>query len=159
MASATGKEDDSSWFTVRMKHPMSLDALLQLDTSTLIAEMARLEDSIQRLVRSNLDILQFLQDEEAQSDPDSNLPLIEARDENLVTIETQKERIEMIKWCITRKTRRNGADNPHYQLDYSDSSAPSTSSPVHPIQPNLNPNSSRREDQSSGLSGDNGISL
>ena len=86
MASATGKENDSSWFTVRMKHPMSLDALLQLDTSTLIAEMARLEDSIQRLVRSNLDILQFLQDEEAQSDPDSNLPLIEARDENLVTM-------------------------------------------------------------------------
>ncbi|KNZ44155.1 hypothetical protein VP01_945g4 [Puccinia sorghi] len=156
---ASGRKENEECFSVRMKHPTSLNVLLQLDTATLLAEMARLEDSIQRLVRSNLDILQFLQDEQDQSDPDSNLPLIEARDENLVTIETQKERIEMIKWCITRKTRRNGDDNPHYQLDYPHS-APQTSSPVHPIQPILNSNSTRREEQSSGFGNEgSGISL
>ncbi|PLW04914.1 hypothetical protein PCANC_27734 [Puccinia coronata f. sp. avenae] len=148
------KQENHDEFKVRMKQPTTIDRLLELDVAALISEIRRLEDSVERLVRSNQEIWEFL--EEDGSDAESNHALVEAREENLVTIETQKERIEMIKWCVARKTRRDGVDNPHYQLSHPHS----TSSPAGPIPTISTPEDSMPEaSHLSGVGGEAGISL
>ncbi|EFP74100.1 hypothetical protein PGT21_036700 [Puccinia graminis f. sp. tritici] len=144
-------------FQVRLKQPMSIDVLLELDLGTLANEIGRLEDSIERLIRSNEEMVEF--EDECGSDLEARETFKEARAENLVTIETQKERIEMIKWCIRRKTRRNGADNTHYHVNHPDSTV-KTGSTVPPVHILVNGDSSLTvANQSTGLDADNGISL
>ncbi|PLW53458.1 hypothetical protein PCANC_06012 [Puccinia coronata f. sp. avenae] len=73
-----------------MKQPTRINRLLELDVAALIREIGRLEDLVEQLVWSNQEILDYL--EEDGSDAESNHALVEAWEENLVTIETQKER-------------------------------------------------------------------
>jgi hypothetical protein len=65
-----------------MKQPTMIDQLLELDVAALmISEIGRLEDLVERLVRSNQEILDYL--EEDGSGAESNYALVEAK-ENLV---------------------------------------------------------------------------
>ncbi|OAV91910.1 hypothetical protein PTTG_02623 [Puccinia triticina 1-1 BBBD Race 1] len=144
-------------FQVRLKQPMSIDKLLELDVGTLASEIGRLEDSIARLIQSNQEMLEY--EDECGSDPEARETFKEAREENLVTIETQKERIEMIKWCIRRKTQRDGVDNAHYHVNHSDPPVKrgTTASPAHFIA--TGDNIMTEDDESTGLDPDDGINL
>ncbi|KAI7962039.1 hypothetical protein MJO28_000133 [Puccinia striiformis f. sp. tritici] len=144
-------------FKVRLQQPMSIDQLLELDLGTLSSEISRLEHSIDRLIISNEEMLEY--EDECGSDLESKDTFKEAREENLVTIETQKERIQMIKWCIRRKTQRNGVDNPHYHLNSLDSSPKiiSSASPVQLVPSQDTPMTG--ENLPTRLSADDGISL
>ncbi|KAA1106519.1 hypothetical protein PGT21_035841 [Puccinia graminis f. sp. tritici] len=71
-------------FQVRLKQPMSIDVLLELDLGTLANEIGRLEDSIERLIRSNEEMVEF--EDECGSDLEARETFKEARAENLVTM-------------------------------------------------------------------------
>ncbi|PLW07765.1 hypothetical protein PCANC_25708 [Puccinia coronata f. sp. avenae] len=76
------KQETYDKFKVRMKQPTTIDRLLELDVAALmISEIGRLEDLVERLVRSNQEILDYL--EEDGSGAESNYALVEAK-ENLV---------------------------------------------------------------------------
>ncbi|PLW31177.1 hypothetical protein PCASD_22952 [Puccinia coronata f. sp. avenae] len=54
-----------------MKQPTTIDRLLELDVAALmISEIGRLEDSVERLVRSNQEILDYLEEDGSGAESD-----------------------------------------------------------------------------------------
>lgn len=100
-------DGDQDSFEVRHRQPVTVEKLLELDLGTLTNEMSRLGYSIERLIQSNEELLESEVDPEC--DLESRVAFKQAREENLVTIESQKERIQMIQYVIGRKTRRPGS--------------------------------------------------
>ncbi|MBW0481149.1 hypothetical protein O181_020864 [Austropuccinia psidii MF-1] len=88
-------------FITRYQQPVSVNSLDRLDSGTLSSEMIRLEDSIRRLILSNKAMI----DEEVDDwcDQETRQIFQDARQENLSTIESQKERVEMIKLVLQQR--------------------------------------------------------
>ncbi|KAH9824168.1 hypothetical protein DFH28DRAFT_879529 [Melampsora americana] len=93
--------------------PITLDALLELDPGFIAAEISRLENSINHLTRSNSDLLMAEKEEE---DVGERQIFVLARAENEDVIESQRERITMMRLALHQMIGLNSG-NPHYTRD------------------------------------------
>jgi len=99
-------------FNPKYSQPFTLGEALQLDIGTIAAEIARLQDSIQRLQATQDELKQFIQ-ESGDEKPDQDL--VDALNENDVVIKSQEERIGMLRIALERKGATH-ASNPHYAV-------------------------------------------
>ncbi|KAG0143961.1 hypothetical protein CROQUDRAFT_108843 [Cronartium quercuum f. sp. fusiforme G11] len=97
-------------FSPKHPQPITLDALMELEPAILSAEISRLENSINHLVQSNTDLLSA---ETTENDAEDRQVFEDARRENEVVIERQKERITMIQIALCQMIGID-QDNPHY---------------------------------------------
>ncbi|EGG01283.1 uncharacterized protein MELLADRAFT_111097 [Melampsora larici-populina 98AG31] len=100
-------------FKPKYTQPITLDALLELDPGFITAEISRLENSINHLTRSNSDLLMA---EKEEDDAAERKVFVLAREENEDVIESQRERITMMKLALNQMLGID-SDNPHYAKD------------------------------------------
>ncbi|GAA5977548.1 hypothetical protein JCM10908_005012 [Rhodotorula pacifica] len=109
-------------YAPRHAQPVTLAQLRQLEPELLTGEIARLENSIQHLEASNVELREWAgigtatttstQDDEI--DEDSKREFAEAVRENEETIASQQERLTMIRLALEEKIGVDAA-NPHYE--------------------------------------------
>ncbi|KAI9624986.1 hypothetical protein H4Q26_016553 [Puccinia striiformis f. sp. tritici PST-130] len=103
---------------------MSIDQLLELDLGTLSSEISRLEHSIDRLIISNEEMLEY--EDECGSDLESKDTFKEAREENLVTMYD-----DQVVYPKKNSTEWSGQSSlPSHSLD----SSPKIISSASPVQ-------------------------
>ncbi|KAI0045309.1 hypothetical protein FA95DRAFT_1561263 [Auriscalpium vulgare] len=107
----------------RYSQPFTLEEVMKLDVPIITDEIARLQNSLQHLRKTQNELREYVQGEAAQSDPD----LIQAFEENDSTIASQEERISMLNLALVDK----GIIGPsgHYELHQ----APSAPHPAGPV--------------------------
>ncbi|KZT36822.1 hypothetical protein SISSUDRAFT_1023661 [Sistotremastrum suecicum HHB10207 ss-3] len=122
-------------FTPRHKQPFTFEEALSLDVSTITAEIARLQNSLALLNDTQTELQSHL----TTDPPDKDL--VEAFQENKAIIDSQNERILMLRLALQSK---GGvlASNPHYAL------------PADPP-----PESTRSQTEPEGFDEDGGITL
>ncbi|POY69888.1 hypothetical protein BMF94_7112 [Rhodotorula taiwanensis] len=107
----------------RHAQPVTLAQLRQLEPELLTNEIARLENSVQHLEASNVELKQWAGmttgAETAEShdevDEETRREFAEAAHENEETIASQRERLSMIRLVLEEKIGVD-ATNPHYEL-------------------------------------------
>ncbi|GAA5942465.1 hypothetical protein JCM1841_005773 [Sporobolomyces salmonicolor] len=109
-------------FTPRYDQPVTLRELDELEPEILSAEIARLQNSIAHLRRSNDELRAFLKDDEAV-DPETRREFEDCIVENEETLLRQTERIEMLRLTLQAKVGVDAA-NPHYALRSASPTAP-----------------------------------
>ncbi|KIY67947.1 hypothetical protein CYLTODRAFT_422072 [Cylindrobasidium torrendii FP15055 ss-10] len=108
-------------FKTQYPQPFSLLEAISLDVAVITEEIARLQDSLRRL-RETQDILtEHLREE-------NDVDISKAVEENIVTIASQEERVEMLKVALKEK---GVVYNPHYDLPTS--KPPATAAPARPV--------------------------
>lgn len=100
-------------FKPKYTQPITLDALLELDPGFITAEISRLENSINHLTRSNSDLLLA---EKEEDDAAERQVFVLAREENEDVIESQRERITMMKLALHQMIGVD-SEGPHYAQD------------------------------------------
>ncbi|GAA5910507.1 hypothetical protein JCM5296_003681 [Sporobolomyces johnsonii] len=120
-------------FTPRYDQPVTLRDLSQLEPELLSAEIARLQNSIAHLRRSNDELRAFLQQEgdDEGLDQETRKEFEDCVGENEETILRQTERIEMLRLALEAQVGVSAA-NPHYDALSSSSSAPRPPAPSSP---------------------------
>ncbi|TKA56711.1 hypothetical protein B0A53_01906 [Rhodotorula sp. CCFEE 5036] len=120
-------------YTPRHAQPVTLAQLRQLEPELLTGEIARLENSIQHLEASNVELRVWagissagkpddgtattaaaVDDDDEQLDEDSKREFAEAVRENEETVASQRERLTMIRLALEEKIGVDAA-NPHYE--------------------------------------------
>ncbi|GAA5989270.1 hypothetical protein JCM11641_003857 [Rhodosporidiobolus odoratus] len=122
-------------YSPRHPQPVTLPELRQLEPELLTAEVSRLQNSIQHLEQSNVELGEFARearDEEGDSEGAGEMD--SAREENEGTIAAQRERITMIRLVLEEKIGVD-ASNPHYQLPSSSSSYSASAMSGPPVAP------------------------
>ncbi|BGO93360.1 hypothetical protein NBRC10512_005526 [Rhodotorula toruloides] len=96
--------------------PVTLAQLRAIEADSLVPEIARLENSIAHLERSNQELRDAVREEQAGTDVDEDAvrEFEAAIKENEETIAAQQERITMIRLALEEKIGVD-AGNPHYQ--------------------------------------------
>ncbi|KAK9381490.1 uncharacterized protein V2V93DRAFT_380149 [Kockiozyma suomiensis] len=79
-------------------------AIAQLPIESLHAERARLENSIEHLVKSNTEIHKYIEAEETET-KEEKIEMAEVITENEEVITKQKLQIEMVKSEIVKRSR------------------------------------------------------
>ncbi|GAA6060202.1 hypothetical protein JCM10212_002281 [Sporobolomyces blumeae] len=98
------------------QHPVTLAELSRLEPELLSNEIARLENSIRHLRRSNDEVIEFLDGDEASDlDGDSRAEFVDSVRDNDETIATQQERIAMIRISLEEQIGVQ-ASNSHYSV-------------------------------------------
>ncbi|CED84008.1 hypothetical protein [Phaffia rhodozyma] len=93
-------------FSPQYNQPFTIEEAFALDPPIITEEISRLQNSIQHLERSNLDLVTFLASE---TDPDVALAL----QDNKITIATQSERIQILQIALGSKLGIRVSDS-HY---------------------------------------------
>ncbi|BGP50034.1 hypothetical protein JCM10450v2_005942 [Rhodotorula kratochvilovae] len=134
-------------FTPAHNQPVTLAQLRLLEPELLSNEIARLQNSIAHLERSNDELRAFVRGEGEEEDGDEGLDDETKREledtvrENEETVARQQERITMIRLALEEQVGVD-ARNPHYALA---GSAPA-SAPVEERRAALPPRPSAQED-------------
>ncbi|KAK4686434.1 hypothetical protein P7C73_g3689, partial [Tremellales sp. Uapishka_1] len=98
-------------FIPKHNQPFTLAEAITLDISVLTAEIHRLENSIRHLEETQLELREFLEEEQ-----DTDILL--AVEENELVIGSQRERIMLIKIALMNKVGKEGLE--HYGLGIED---------------------------------------
>ncbi|BGP01788.1 hypothetical protein RTG_01780 [Rhodotorula toruloides ATCC 204091] len=104
-------------YVPRHAQPVTLAQLRLIEADSLVPEIARLENSIAHLDRSNQELRDAVREEQAGTDgvdEDAVREFEAAIQENEETIAAQHERITMIRLALEEKIGVDAA-NPHYQ--------------------------------------------
>ncbi|ORY76863.1 hypothetical protein BCR35DRAFT_292372 [Leucosporidium creatinivorum] len=106
--------------------PVTLAALKELEPEILTAEVARLQNSIKHLERSNEELKTFCSEADDEDlDDDSRREFEQSVKENEETIASQKERMVMLRLALESQLGVD-ATNSHYTIAGADSATPST---------------------------------
>ncbi|WWC63527.1 uncharacterized protein I303_106130 [Kwoniella dejecticola CBS 10117] len=130
-------------FTPKHAQPFTLEEAMHLGIETLVAEIKRLENSINHLRRTQSELRSYLESEEGKADEgeDGEGEIGLAYKENEDTISSQSERITLIKLALLNKLGSD-ARLEHYGLTIEQDIKPSNTDrnndqqpPPHPPRP------------------------
>lgn len=100
---------DPSTFSPKHDQPFTISEASELEVETLTSEVSRLRNSISHLLSSNEEILLFIDEEKQGQKPaeraggDEEAEMLAVVQENEQVIESQEERIQMVKAALVLK--------------------------------------------------------
>lgn len=96
-------------YAPKYAQPFTFEQATLLDVPVIFEEIARLQNSLQHLKRTQDELQAFVDDSE--KDPD----IVQALEENRTVIGSQEERIDMLKMALSHKGVHTGVGS-HYEL-------------------------------------------
>ncbi|KAI9637651.1 uncharacterized protein MKK02DRAFT_43577 [Dioszegia hungarica] len=113
-------------FVPRHSQPFTLEQAMQLEVDMLVAEVGRLENSLTHLRETQAELASFLK-EDPEGDADGELA--KAMEENDEVIESQSERVTLVKIALLNKVGEGGVR--HMGLEVGEEELGGTANTAH----------------------------